>query len=73
MGDLRCQSPIELEITEILQNMGIAKIHRTVDSDDTHILIIIPNDTTSCKSIEFKIDDTPENAAIIANLHVVII
>ena len=26
--------PIELEITEILQNMGIAKIHRTVDSDD---------------------------------------
>ena len=55
--------PIELEITEILQKMGIAKIHRRVDSDDTNILIIIPNDTTSCKSIEFKIDDTPENTA----------
>ncbi len=55
--------PIELEITEILQKMGIAKIHRRVDSDDTNILIIIPNDTTSCKSIGFKIDDTPENTA----------
>ena len=28
-----------------------------------HILIIIPNDTTNCKSIQFEIDDTPENTA----------
>ena len=55
--------PIELEVTEILQNMGIAKIHRTLDSNNNPILIIIPKDTTNYKTLQFEIDEDPEAAA----------
>ena len=39
--------------------MGIAKIHRTMDSDGNPILIIIPKNETTHKAIQFKIADTP--------------
>ncbi len=42
---------------------GIAKIQRTVDSDDSPILNIILKDITSHKSIPIEIADTPENTA----------
>jgi hypothetical protein len=55
--------PIELEVTEILHNMGIAKIHRTIDSSDNPILIIIPKDTTNYKTLQFEIGTDPEASA----------
>jgi hypothetical protein len=55
--------PIELEVTEILHNMGIAKIHRTIDSSDNLILIIIPKDTTNYKTLQFEIGTDPEASA----------
>ena len=64
MGDLADVSdPIELELTEILQNMGIAKIHRTLDSNNNPILIIILKDTINCKTLQFEIGEDPEAAA----------
>ena len=66
MGDLSTLSDHdqkELQVSDVLMNMGIAKIHRTRDSDDSPVLIIIPKDTTNCKSVTFDIDDTPKNTA----------
>ena len=34
-----------------------------VDSNNNPILIIIPNDTTKCKTLEFEIGETPESTS----------